>query len=151
MKKLETLLAQLAEARKASAETREAQRRMLEVVKNMPEYQRADETINETNTLITQLESEIRSLTLMLYDEGETLPEQVAVKWFTVVTQYDSQAARDWCFNNFRPALKLDNKMFEDAVKKNLVPHDLAISTKEARVQIATKLNFCEEKLHEEK
>ena len=49
-------------------------------------------------------------------------------------------AAREWCFTNFRPALKLDTKTFEEAVTDGQIPNTIAQSDTEARVRIAKQL-----------
>jgi hypothetical protein len=89
---------------------------------------------------VADLESGLRKQALALWKEDYELPPQLAVKQFTVVEIPDPSQAREWCFNNFRPALKLDTKVFEKAAKDGSIPAELALVSKEARAQIATVL-----------
>ncbi len=86
------------------------------------------------------IEAKVKEMALQLADACAELPERVKVKMFSVIPPYDKAAAREWCFANFRPALALDEKTFEKAVKDGNIPPELATVIKEARAQIATKL-----------
>ena len=57
-----------------------------------------------------RLKSEIRQVALSLYEENAELPKAVTVKWFRAVKIASEEKAREWCFTNFRPALKLDTR-----------------------------------------
>lgn len=140
IEQMNLLLDQLREARNESALAREAKRKIVEAAQQTTEYQSADATTNEMDAAITRLETQIKAQALAMHDTGAELPEPVKVKWFTTVAPYDETKAREWCFTNFRPALMLDSKTFEKAVKDGSIPDDLATVSKEARAQIATKL-----------
>lgn len=137
---INALLDSLKAAREQSAAASEAKRRMVEEVKALPKYQEADAAQQTADDLVSKLEATIRRMALDLHALAAELPERVKVKMFTVVNEYDANAAREWCMSNFRPALKLDTKTFDDAVKKGQVPAEIATAGKEARAQIDTKL-----------
>lgn len=140
MNEIEQLLDNLKVAREESAAARKTRQAIIEAAQQTTEYQSADATTNEMDAAITRLETQIKAQALAMYDTGAELPEPVKVKWFTTVAPYDETKAREWCFTNFRPALMLDSKTFEKAVKDGSIPDDLATVSKEARAQIATKL-----------
>lgn len=136
------LFEQLKEAREKSAAAREAKRQIIEAAQSSTEYRYADETTTAADEAITRLENEIRSAAVNGYvSAGIKKPHpSVTVKMFTTVAIPDEAAAREWCFINFRPALKFDAKTFEKAVKDGAVPAVLASTQDEPRAQIATKL-----------
>ncbi len=136
------LFEQLKEAREESAAAREAKRQIIEAAQTSTEYRRADETTTAADAEIGRLEEQIRAAALSEYSaSGNKKPHaNVTVKMFTTVAIPDEAAAREWCFINFRPALKFDAKTFEKAVKDGAVPAVLASTQDEPRAQIATKL-----------
>jgi hypothetical protein len=137
---LETALDLLKSAREISAEQKDAKAKIIEQAKARAEYAEADSKQAQADEAAVSLENEIKKIALDLAELCAELPERVKVKMFAIVTPYDKVAARDWCFVNFRPALALDEKTFEKAVKDGNIPAELATVIKEARAQIATKL-----------
>lgn len=137
---LTTLLDQLKDERAQAAYMRDQKRLMIEEVQNSKPYMFADSCQQKHDENITRLEAKIRQMALDLHGVGAELPERVDVKKFTVVNEYDKTAAREWCFINFRPALILDSKTFDKAVKDGNIPADIATVGNEYRAQIATKL-----------
>jgi len=89
---------------------------------------------------VAELESKIKGLAVSHYSETqEKKPVPgVEVKIFTVV-DYDEKAAREWCFTNLRPALKLDKTEFEKMAKSGNV--EIAQVRTEPRAQIASDLD----------
>ena len=140
IQQLETTLDLLKSAREISAEQKDAKAKIIEQAKARAEYAEADSKQAQADEAAISLENEIKKIALDLAEICAELPERVKVKMFAVVTPYDKVAAREWCFANFRPALALDEKTFEKAVKDGNIPADLAQVVKEARAQIATKL-----------
>lgn len=140
MSELETLLDQLKEQRDQAAYMRDAKNKIIKDAQETEAYKQADEFKQKADEEVTRLESQIKQMALDLHGMAAELPERVTVKMFTVVPEYDKNAARDWCFTNFRPALQLDTKTFEKSVKDGNIPAEIASVTKEARAQIATKL-----------
>jgi len=63
------------------------------------------------------------------------------IKMSTNVNVVDEGKAREWCFQNFRPALKLDPKTFKDAVKDGNIPPELASVEVEPKVYIKSDLS----------
>ena len=125
-----------AEALKASAKA------MLEIVEKSPAYIEAADQARKAADYVLDLESHIRHEALATYvDTQEKHPRpEIEIKVFKVVDILNDVAAREWCFLNFRPALKLDTKTFEKAAKDGSIPAELATVSEEPRVQIATKL-----------
>jgi len=140
IQELETTLDLLKSARETSVEQKDVKSKIIEQAKARTEYAEADSKQAQADEAVISLENEIKKIALDLAEICAELPERVKVKMFAVVTPYDKVAVREWCFSNFRPALVLDEKTFEKAVKDGNIPADLAQVVKEARAQIATKL-----------
>lgn len=136
---LNDMLDQLREARNTAADAREIKRKMTEELQAGVAYAAADDMQQKADEAATELDAAIRRAALELYDSGVEV-ERVTVKWFTTVTKYDEYKAKEWAMHNMTPALTLDKKKFEAAVKDGNVPAELATTEKEARAQIATKL-----------
>lgn len=140
MSDINTLLDQLKEQRDQAAYMRDAKRKIIEEAQKQEAYVKADEFQQKADEEVSRLEALIRQQALDLHALAAELPERVTVKMFTVVSEYDKTAAREWCFSNFRPALALDAKTFEKAVKDGNIPVEIATAVKEPRAQIDTKL-----------
>ena len=137
---LNAMLDQLKVAREHAAGLRAERNAMIEEVQATPAFKALTEAGLEADVTISQLDIEIRNLTLSMYKADAYIPERVSVKMFTVVSIPNELAAKTWAISNFTPALKLDTKVFEDAAKKGNIPAEIATVTKEPRAQIATKL-----------
>lgn len=137
---LNELLDQLKVAREHAAGLRAERNAMIEEVQATHAFLALSEAGLEADTTISQLDLEIRAMTLELYGADAALPERVSVKMFTTVSIPNELAAKTWAISNFTPALKLDTKVFEDAAKKGNIPAEIATVQKEPRAQIATKL-----------
>ena len=129
----------LAQAREELELAKAEQKRLLDG------FQRTDDWVNATFARdfaagrVDELESTIKENSVA---SGQKNPhEAVTVKLFTVVKIVDDAKAREWCMTNFRPALKLDTKVFEKAAKDGTVPADLAVVEEDPRAQIATDLS----------
>lgn len=134
---------------KAARETRDAEKTvaadLYEALKSNPDFKAWEEAKTMTKTsdlLVEELEAQVREAALEEYKaHGTKQPhERVTIKMFSIVKPYNEDAAREWCFSNFRPALTLDAKTFEKAVKDGQIPPSIAESDSEPRVTIATKL-----------
>ena len=137
---LETMLAQLKDARNRKELAEATGKELLARFQETEAWQNSQASRAFASTEVDTLESEIRQVALSLYEENAELPKAVTVKWFRAVKIASEEKAREWCFTNFRPALKLDNKTFEKAVKDGSIPVELATVSKEAHAQIATQL-----------
>jgi hypothetical protein len=113
---------------------------VLEVFQTSPDWKDACLIVDTEAERLERLEERVKSLALAIHEQSGALPETVKVKNFQVVKISDQATAREWCFNNFRPALVLDTKTFEKAVKDGNIPADLATVEREARAQIAKEL-----------
>ncbi len=137
---LNEMLDQLKVTREHAQGLRNERKQMIEEVQATPAFKALTEAGLEADVTISQLDIEIRNLTLDMYKADAYIPDRVSVKMFTVVSIPNELAAKTWAISNFTPALKLDTKVFEDAAKKGNIPAEIATVTKEPRAQIATKL-----------
>lgn len=138
---LETLLDRLAEERAINATLRDAKRKMIDAVQQSEDYKMADAATAASDEIMTQLEEQIRTMTLGLWTEQKELPDRVTVKKFQTVKIIDEGEALQWSIRNFTPALQLNKKVFETAAKAGSLPNHIAVVEVEPRAQIATKLD----------
>lgn len=124
----------------ADAKTKKAA--LLAALEASPEWKDAVTQIAFSENEVNKLEAEIREEALDEFKAtGTKKPhESVQVQFYSIVKEYNEAAAREWCFQNFRPALTMDTKTFEKAVKDGQIPDSIAQSDVEPRVKIATKL-----------
>lgn len=138
---LNEMLDLLRDARNAAVEARATRKSILDAAQATDEFKAADAATNEADQLCTQLDQAIRGAALEMYATEQDIPNRVTVKiWSTVKLIPDTQKIVAWCKENFLPALKLDEKVFEKAAKDGNIPAELATVGKEPRASIATKL-----------
>jgi hypothetical protein len=142
MTELETLVSQLALARRISQEASEAVGELTRHLQQSDVFIATAKAAEEARASEAALDAALREYALKQYltDSNKHPHEKVEIKKFTVVEIPNAEAAREWSFLNFRPALKLDTKVFEKAAKDGSIPTDLVCIIEEPRVQIATKL-----------
>lgn len=140
VEEIDAMLDKLKTARESSDTLKEERKAMVEQVTETPAYQALIKAGLETDDAISNLEKNIREMSLALWNASSELPERVTVKQFTVVAINNTLEAIAWCKSNFLPALALNTKVFEKAAKDGSIPAELATVSKEARAQIATKL-----------
>lgn len=140
---IEEQLAQLAHLRQQRLKFHSQQQKLQLELQNSDAYMQLDQLRTQTDAEIERITEEIKLKALEeFYGTKNKEPfAGVQVKLFTVVTINDEKQAREWCISNFRPALKLDTKMFEKAAKDGNVPDELAKVEVEPRAQIAADLN----------
>ena len=64
------------------------------------------------------------------------------IKMSTKVTMnFEEPVIREWCFANYRPALKLDMKLVEKAAKDGTLPVDFSSVSEEPKVYIKSDLS----------
>ena len=133
---------ELKQAREEADELKKKSQALLNLALLNPEYVDALNAARKSAEYVQELEGHIHheALSSFRLDGNKSPHDKVAVKMFKVVEPYDDVAAREWCFLNFRPALRLDDKTFEKAAKDGSIPDELATVSEEPRVQIATKL-----------
>lgn len=141
----DTLLQDLAAKRNLVKSCRDERNAILEAAKQTPAYQLADTSLKESEASMTALEESIRKLAISdFYIDGNKHPHpKIEIKVFDVVelTRDKIGALKEWCFANFRPALKLDETKCVEAAKKNDIPAEFFSAYSEPRAQIATKLD----------
>lgn len=136
-------LIDLALARQQEAELKEKQAAMIAEVQNLPKYAELELQRSQVKADIERLSEDIKLEALEEFNGTKNKKpfDGVEIKVFTVVNITDERKAREWCMQNFRPALKLDVKVFEKAAKDGNVPDELAKVELEPRAQIAADLS----------
>jgi len=101
----------------------------------------------QTKTKVSELESELRDIILPTYDpENGKMFDGYGFRSRTTVTITNEKDALQWCLRNFTPALSLNKKVFETAVKAGSIPDELATVETSQTVIIAQDLSsFVEE------
>jgi hypothetical protein len=142
MTELETLISQLALARERTMVTRETVCSMTRQLQESSDFIAVSKIAEEARANEAALDAALREYALKQHAvDGNKHPhEKIEIKNFTVVEIPNAEAAREWSFTNFRPALKLDTKVFEKAAKDGSIPVDLARIIEEPRILISSKL-----------
>ena len=135
---LGAMLARLAEARQHFDKVKSTVTAIREVFENSPAWKLAKSELEEAGSELDKFDAMVRSTALTT---KEALPKEIVVKTFKEVIIPKSEDARQWCFDNMKPALVLDKKIFSDIVKKGLVPQEIAHVEEEKRAQIAQDLS----------
>ncbi len=138
------LITKLAQSRRSLVELVEEKEELLaSAIAKIPGYENLLTEITKTKESIESIEKQIRDSAVQDFRvRGNKRPhDAVQIKVFQIVSVVDEPKAREWCFQNFRPALKLDTKTFEKAAKDGSVPSDLVVCEEEPRAQIATDLS----------
>jgi hypothetical protein len=73
---------------------------------------------------------------------GEKHPhEAITIKEYNMCEIIDLEKAREWCFDNYRPGLSIDERAFIDLAKKKRVPEEFIKSYSQFRAAIAQDLS----------
>lgn len=136
-------IAELAQLRVNRNKLHNEQQKMMLALQNSEPYMQLDLMRTQTDAEIERVTEEIRMKALEEFNGTKNKHpfDGVQIKFFTIVSITDETRAREWCLMNFRPALKLDAKVFEKAVKDGTIPADLAKVDVEPRAQISTDLS----------
>jgi hypothetical protein len=134
---------ELAQLRKELAEIKGIMNVTLEEFQARPFWQQLQTSRAGVEEAIRIAEDKVRADALEAYQADPKNKKQpgVQIKLFKVANITDEAKARQWCITNFTPALKLDTKTFEKAVKDGTVPAELATITEEPRAQIDADLS----------
>lgn len=137
-------LQDLATARATEEQLKKQQVAMLLEVQNSDQYTQVDLQRTQAKAEIERLTELVKSKALEEFNGTKNKKpfDGVEIKVFTVVNITDERKAREWCVANFRPALKLDVKVFEKAAKDGHIPDELAKVELEPRAQIAADLSM---------
>ena len=141
---LDNFVRQLAEARKSYDEVKAQADDMMANFKETAAYKETVLLKEQASSEVASLEESIRTIAMTQYqvDENKHPHENIEIKVFPVAKLIKEKIGglKEWCFLNFRPALKLDTKVFEKATKDGSIPAELATVSEEPHVHIATKL-----------
>ena len=139
------LLKSLAKARRLEELTKLAKQDAVAEFEASPFFQALQvnhaEAVAKTNELTEQLKQD----GIDIYNlDGEKKPEHggYEIKMSTKVTMnFEEPVIREWCFSNYRPALKLDMKLVEKAAKDGTLPVDFSSVSEEPKVYIKSDLS----------
>ena len=138
------LLKSLAKARRLEELTKLAKQDAVAEFEASPFFQALQvnhaEAVAKTNELTEQLKQD----GIDIYNlDGEKKPEHggYEIKMSTVVTLMDEPHLREWLFENFRPALKVDTKVVEKAAKDGTIPDRFAEVKEEPKVYVKSDLS----------
>ena len=138
------LLKSLAKARRLEELTKLAKQDAVAEFEASPFFQALQVNYAEALAKTNELTEQLRSDGMDIYNlDGEKKPSHggFEIKMSTNVNILDEGKAREWCFQNFRPALKLDPKTFKDAVKDGNIPPELGSVEVEPKVYIKSDLS----------
>ena len=135
------LITRLAKARKYLEEAKADKETLWLAFQDTDDWKEAEENLRYAKETVQLLEAQAKEEALLQYNQdGNKEPHPaVKIKTFTVL-DYDDQQAVAWCHMNFKPALKLDTKLFEALKKSNALP-DFVDIKEEPRAQIASNLS----------
>ena len=146
---MKELLAQLARSRILEERAVTARKEFEAKFRESPNFQLLLQQEKDMKMLRELSESELRRAAQAQYDTDLIKKPEVGgyeIKVTRVISISDEEAVREWCFTNFRPALKLDQKTFCDAAKDGNVPLGLFQANDEAKAFIKSDLSeFLEE------
>jgi len=139
------LLKSLAKARRLEELTKLAKQDAVAEFEASPFFQALQvnhaEAVAKTNELTEQLKQD----GIDIYNlDGEKKPEHggYEIKMSTKVTMnFEEPVIREWCFSNYRPALKLDMKLVEKAAKDGTLPVDFSSVSEEPKVYVKSDLS----------
>ena len=145
MNEIETKLRELAEARRDLMQAKLAQADILEAAKQCEAYRTFEAKRLNKSLLVDELERDVKNWGIANFDgQNKKVHAKVNIKTFDVSkVTYDKNKARNWCISNFTPALKLDEKLFENSALDGTIPAEIATVTfaTEDRAQIASDLS----------
>ena len=139
------LLKSLAKARRLEELTKLAKQDAVAEFEASPFFQALQvnhaEAVAKTNELTEQLKQD----GIDIYNlDGEKKPEHggYEIKMSTKVTMnFEEPVIREWCFSNYRPALKLDMKLVEKAAKDGTLPVDFSSVSEEPKIYVKSDLS----------
>lgn len=135
---------QLALQRRWLASAKENREQMLDRVRKSTEFIELEETIQDIQAKVAELELAITADAMADYlQTGDKKPAPcVSIKMFHVL-KYDPVAALDWCRANLPAALTLDKRFFETHAKAVAATQPVpgVVVAPDPRVQIAADLS----------
>lgn len=136
------IVEELKAARERANELREARQKLLAEFQSTPAYVAALAASRKADEEESKAEELVRSAAVASYlVDGNKHPHpKVEIRLYKIVNEYDEVAAKEWCAQNMRIALKLNTSRFEEAVKCGDVPDSIATVSEEPRARIATDL-----------
>jgi hypothetical protein len=106
------------------------------------EYQRLANIKKMATDLETTFDETFRNIALAQYaEDGDKKAAAYDIKMSSAVKITDEAAALRWSLTNFTPALSLNKKVFETAVKAGSIPEELATVEEAPKVYIHSDLS----------
>jgi hypothetical protein len=141
---MKELLAQLARSRILEERAVTSRKEFEAKFRESPNFQMLLQQEKDMKMLRELSENELRRAAKDQYDTDLIKKPEVGgyvIKITRVISIRDEETVREWCFTNFRPALKLDQKTFCDAAKDGNVPSTLFKEDDEPKVNINSDLS----------
>jgi len=134
----------LAQARAKKNEATENMKAFKAAFESTPEYQALANNLAKATETENLADEQFRRSALILYESDPTnykKAESYEIKMTAAVTITDEASAIRWSITNFTPALALNRKVFETAVKAGSIPADLATVSEQPKVFIKSDLS----------
>lgn len=141
---IETKIKLLAETRRAYTEAKTELDRLMDKLKQSPEWIEASELADCERDTAETLEAELREDILENFAAtGNKKPHPALSVREVTRLEYDADIARAWCTHKLPKALKLDVRLFEKHAKAigDTSPIEFVNITKEPQATIATDLS----------
>jgi len=136
------LIVELAKARRRGSAAGEVLTDLLFAFENSPEYIIAKAEVEAADKALKEADATFREGALIAYKmDGEKKTSAYEIKTVSSVMVPDEGAALRWSLTNFTPALQLNRKIFDGAVKAGAIPAELAGVVEEAKVYIKSDLS----------
>jgi hypothetical protein len=136
----------LACARESKEVVKIAMKKMIDDVTDKPEYKALEAELQTAMKEELEATSEVQLAALAEFEStGRTDKHPhptITVKEMSKVEVLDMEKSREWCFENFKPALVLDDKAFKEMAGtfRGRVPSELIAYTTEYKATIARDL-----------
>lgn len=144
--KMDNSVSELAKARQNIEDVKFTADNLMEAMYATPEgkaYLEAKTNLEAARTAEKEADAWIRELALQEYAEipNKNLHDRVTIKINTSVDVPDEKIAVMWCLHNFTPALSLNRKVFDAAVKAGTISDGIAKVVEKPTVNIASDLS----------
>jgi hypothetical protein len=134
-------ITRLAEARIHHDKVIEDMHKMTEAFQSTQEYKNLNNAMVETSLALDKADELFRQEALSEYETAQAKHNpSYDIKLTNSITISDEAAAIKWSITNFTPALSLNKKVFETAVKAGSIPTDLATVEETPKVFVHSDL-----------
>jgi hypothetical protein len=136
------LIITLAQARANHDAAYQVTKALEDAFKVSPEWLEAAKKLEQSAVALNQADADFRQEALAEFgNTGKKQADAYEVKVTRSVTIPDEGAAVRWSITNFTPALSLNKKVFEAAVKAGSIPGDIAFALDTPKVFVKSDLS----------